>query len=312
MKQSVAFQSSGLAAVIVALLLSGPSQAREADTALGKRLDLNTATASQLESLPGISSTTARKIVAGRPYKSIDDLTKAGVTNATLRRISSSVTVNSSTAQFPSKDIKQEGKQPKSTEKGNDAKSKLVDLNSAKQATLEEVPGVGPAYAKKIVAGRPYKSIDDLAKAGIPSSTIRKIRSLVTVSGEQRPYKVAKPVTDDAANARTDLNSAKESELEEVPGIGSAYAKKIVAGRPYKSVDDLSKAGIPAATIAKIRPLVSIGRTAEAPPRKGMVWANLDTKTYHKEDSRWYGKTKNGKYMSEADAIKEGYRASKR
>ena len=32
---------------------------------------------------------------------------------------------------------------------------------------------------------------------------------------------------------------------------------------------------------------------------------------YHKEGSRFYGKTKQGKYMSEADAIKEGDRASK-
>ena len=41
-----------------------------------------------------------------------------------------------------------------------------------------------------------------------------------------------------------------------------------------------------------------------------MVWVNLDSKRYHKETSAWYGKTKNGKYMSEADAIKAGYRAA--
>jgi len=32
---------------------------------------------------------------------------------------------------------------------------------------------------------------------------------------------------------------------------------------------------------------------------------------YHKEGSRYYGKTKKGKYVSEADAIKEGDRESK-
>jgi hypothetical protein len=42
-----------------------------------------------------------------------------------------------------------------------------------------------------------------------------------------------------------------------------------------------------------------------------MVWVNLRTKIYHREGDRWYGKTKHGKFMSEADAVKEGYRASK-
>jgi hypothetical protein len=36
----------------------------------------------------------------------------------------------------------------------------------------------------------------------------------------------------------------------------------------------------------------------------------MDTHVYHKEGSRFYGKTKNGKYVSEADAIKEGARAA--
>jgi hypothetical protein len=42
-----------------------------------------------------------------------------------------------------------------------------------------------------------------------------------------------------------------------------------------------------------------------------LVWVNGDSHIYHKEGSRFYGKTKQGKYMTEADAIKEGDRASK-
>jgi len=42
-----------------------------------------------------------------------------------------------------------------------------------------------------------------------------------------------------------------------------------------------------------------------------MVWVNSETHVYHKEGSRFYGKTKKGKYMSEQDAIKEGNRADK-
>jgi hypothetical protein len=42
----------------------------------------------------------------------------------------------------------------------------------------------------------------------------------------------------------------------------------------------------------------------------GLVWVNTATHVYHKEGSRFYGKTKQGKYVSEADAIKEGDRAA--
>ena len=43
----------------------------------------------------------------------------------------------------------------------------------------------------------------------------------------------------------------------------------------------------------------------------GKVWVNLDSGVYHKS-GRWYGKTKNGKFMSEAEAKQGGYRESKR
>jgi hypothetical protein len=42
---------------------------------------------------------------------------------------------------------------------------------------------------------------------------------------------------------------------------------------------------------------------------KGLVWANLNTKVYHKT-GRFYGSTKNGKFMTEADAQKAGYKAA--
>jgi len=43
----------------------------------------------------------------------------------------------------------------------------------------------------------------------------------------------------------------------------------------------------------------------------GLVWVNTETHVYHKEGSRFYGTTKKGKYMSEAEAVKEGDRAAK-
>lgn len=43
---------------------------------------------------------------------------------------------------------------------------------------------------------------------------------------------------------------------------------------------------------------------------KGMVWANENTKVYHKDDAQ-YGKTKHGKFMTEDDAKAAGYRMAK-
>jgi DNA uptake protein ComE-like DNA-binding protein len=206
---------------------------------------------------------------------------------------------------------------------------------------------VGAATAKKIIAGRPYAAVADLAKAGVPAKTITEITPLVTVGQPAAPATAAAPAsaaeprksgkTASAPSGPVDLNTASQKDLEARPAVGAATARKIIAGRPYAAVADLAKAGVSAKTITEITPLVTVSApaapaapptaaaapapsssasaatttTAQQPPARGMVWVNTSTKVFHREGDPWYGKTKHGKYMTEADALAAGYHLTK-
>jgi hypothetical protein len=154
-----------------------------------------------------------------------------------------------------------------------------VDLNTAGEKELEKLPGVGPATAKKIVAGRPYGSTSDLGRAGVSASTIQKIAPLVTVTGagSMAPAQATHPA----------------------PAVAAAPMAQAAPAAPQ-------------AAVTKSVPHPATAYPQRMPPSPGMVWVNTSTKTYHYEGDQWYGKTKEGKFMTEADANAAGYHPAKK
>ena len=167
--------------------------------------------------------------------------------------------------------------------------AKIVDLNTATQAELEALPGIGKSSAKKIIAHRPYASVDDLAKSGLSAKAIAEIKPLVTAAGV--PPKAATPAlpsaTAPAASPGTaavptpqkpaaaakgaaaapklapgqtvNINTASKEMLEALPEIGPVKAQAIIDNRPYKKIDDIMKVkGIKEGTFNKIKDNITV------------------------------------------------------
>ena len=109
-----------------------PAPAVAPAPAAGKRVDINAATAAQLQVLPGIGSARAAAIVAGRPYAEPGDLvTKKVLTPGVLDSIKDRIA--------------------------------LANINTSSASEMERtLKGIGDARAKAVVAGRPYASPQDL------------------------------------------------------------------------------------------------------------------------------------------------------
>jgi competence ComEA-like helix-hairpin-helix protein len=70
---------------------------------------------------------------------------------------------------------------------GPETGSLVVNINTATEEELQTVPGIGPARAAQIVAGRPWASVDEIVRIqGIGSNQLEGMRPFLTVTGETK------------------------------------------------------------------------------------------------------------------------------
>ena len=200
-----------------------------------------------------------------------------------------------------------------------------VDINTATETDLEDLPGIGTVLAQKIISGRPYKSVADLKHAGIPANVVAGLKGHVMASrvttGEPRARATtaSRPRTRSEAKEKPTATAAEKPAAKPAPKAAASGQRTffgIPIGGPAKKEEANPAARSEGSAESKSEARSGSASSMEEPhaalqpPEKGMVWVNTDTKVYHVEGDRWYGATKHGKWMWEDQAVREGFRAS--
>lgn len=161
-----------------------------------------------------------------------------------------------------------------------------LDLNRADRVQLLQLPGVGERLAGQIEAYRRehgrFRSVEELRRVkGVGVATLEVLRPLVRVEPlaaeeEAEVVDVAppRPLQQKRAPAvrknkkalperPINVNTATAAELQRLPGIGPAFAARIIEARtvrPFRSVDELRRIkGIKTKRLEALRPFATVG-----------------------------------------------------
>ena len=182
-----------------------------------------------------------------------------------------------------------------------------ISLLQAQSPTPAESPAASPAKHRTHKKAEATASPAAVTEASPSPAAKRGRKAKTTVEASPSPTGAAVSASPAAKGGRKTKTTAAPAAVSPSP----SPAKKTLADffKPKTSASPVAAAA-PAATTTS-----AATRVAQATPAPGgghgLVWVNTESHIYHKEGSRFYGKTKKGKYVSEADAIKEGDKTSK-
>lgn len=95
-----------------------------------------------------------------------------------------------------------------------DCEDGQIDINSASVEELDEIIGIGPVYAGRIIENRPFNSVNDLTKvSGIANKTLEKIKTqgLACVDNDEN-----KTVDEPNVVDKEDIDKEAEDDVEEI------------------------------------------------------------------------------------------------
>ncbi len=166
-----------------------------------------------------------------------------------------------------------------------------LELNRATKGELQQLPGIGPKMADRILEYRDrhgkFQSVADLSRIpGFGPATLKRLEGWVYVESESEPVAVvpgmkvaaadkpppkAKATTSTSKPAKgaalhgskINVNSASQADLQKLPRIGPVLSQRIIDERGkklFQTVDDLRRVkGIGPKTLENLRPYVTVG-----------------------------------------------------
>ncbi len=251
---AIAHDTSGMVAEPVEML----SAEERANLENILKVDINTASVEELMNIPRFGPSTAQAVIAYRdqhgPFKSFADL------DAIPRIGPSLIAILPKYARLSGVDTAAASAPGVSMDQG-------IDLNTATPEQLQTVPGVGPSMAERIIAARPFRSVEDLLNVpGIGPAKFESWKTHFRVSGSAAARGtggVASTSSSNATGGKINLNTATAEELQKIPGVGPSMAQAIIEYRnkngrfqKLEDVDNVPRVG--PAMIERMRPLVFV------------------------------------------------------